>query len=159
MLDRELLERYLADLAQDPRAVRSRCRDIGSLNAFLHAVRWHGWETSPPANATFYPYDYPQPAKRLPRGLAEHVMAQLEQPSNLDRWHNADGRVLTMLLMRCGLCVGDACWLAFDCIVRDGDGAPYLRYLNRKMKREALVPIDEELEAGITAQQQRILAK
>lgn len=158
-LDRELLERYLADLAQDPRAVRSRSRDIGSLNAFLHAIRRHGWDASLPANATFYPDDFPQPAKRLPRGLAEHVMAQLEQPSNLDRWHNVDGRLLTLILMRCGLRVGDACGLAFDCVVRDGDGAPYLRYLNRKMKREALVPIDEELETGIASQQQRILAK
>ena len=32
-----------------------------------------------------------------------------------------------------------------DCIVHDGDGAPYLRYFNHKMKREALVPIDDEL--------------
>ena len=49
--------------------------------------------------------------------------------------------------------------VAFDCVVRDDDGAPYLRYDNRKMKREALVPIDEEVERGITGQQQRILAR
>ena len=48
--------------------------------------------------------------------------------------------------MRCGLRVGDAAKVAFDCVVRDGDGAPYLRYFNHKMKREALVPIDEEVE-------------
>ena len=45
------------------------------------------------------------------------------------------------------------------CLVRDGDGAPYLRYPNRKMKREALVPIDEEVEAWIAEQQQRILRR
>ncbi|GHE13916.1 site-specific integrase [Streptomyces alanosinicus] len=74
-------------------------------------------------------------------------MAQVEQPANLGRWHTPDGRALTLILMRCGLRVGDACHLAFDCIIRDADGASYLRYLNRKMKREALVPIDEEVEA------------
>src|SRR5439155_9855686 len=114
--DRTVLERYLADLALDPRSTHSRSRDIGSLNAFFNAVRRHGWDQSLPANATFYPDDFPRPDKRLPRALAEHVMAQVEQPANLDRWHNPDGRVLTLILMRCGLRVGDACNLAFDCI-------------------------------------------
>ena len=39
--------------------------------------------------------------------------------------------------MRCGYRVGDATKVGFDCVIRDGDGAPYLRYPNRKMKREA----------------------
>jgi len=45
-----------------------------------------------------------------------------------------------------------------DCTVADGDGAPYLRYRNHKMKREALVPIDDELLALIHEQQQRVLS-
>lgn len=158
-VDRAVLERYLADLAHDPRAPRSRSRDISSLNAFLLAVRRHGWDPSLPAGATFYPEDFPQPAKRLPRALAEQVMAQLEAPTNLDRWHHPDGRLLTLVLIRCGLRVGDACGLAFDCIIRGGDGAPYLRYLNNKMGREAVVPIDEEVEAGIVAQQQHVAGR
>ena len=89
-LDRAMLERYLADLATDPRAVRSRSRDISSISAFLDAVRRHEWDHSLPASAAFYPDDFPKPEKRLPRGLAEHIMAQVEQPSNLDRWHNPE---------------------------------------------------------------------
>jgi integrase len=158
-VDRAVLDRYLADLALDPRAPRSRGRDISSLNAFFHAVRRHGWDTTLPANTTFYPEDFPTPQKRLPRGLAEQIMAQVEQPANLDQWHTPDGRLLTLVLMRCGLRVGDACGLAFDCIVHDGEGAAYLRYLNRKMKREALVPIDEEVQEEIVHQQQRVLAR
>ena len=57
--------------------------------------------------------------------------------------------------MRCGLRASDAVGLPFDCVVRDADGAPYLRYYNRKMKREALVPVDEELEALTGSQQDR----
>jgi integrase len=158
-LDRAVLERYLADLATDPRAPRSRSRDISSLNAFLDAIRRHQWDPSLPASAAFYLDDFPRPEKRLPRGLAEHVMAQVEQPANLDRWNSPDSRLLTVILMRCGLRVGDATKIALDCVVRDGDGAPYLRYANRKMKREALVPVDEEVEQAITAQQQRILRR
>jgi integrase len=156
-LDRAALERYLGDLATDTRAVRSRSRDISSLGAFLEAVRRHEWDQSLPSSAAFYLDDFPKPDKRLPRGLAEHVMAQVEQPANLNRWHAPEGRLLTVILMRCGLRVGDASKVAFDCVVRDGDDAPYLRYTNRKMKREALVPIDEEVERAIIEQQQQIL--
>jgi integrase len=67
--------------------------------------------------------------------------------------------VLTVILVRCGLRVGDATRIAFDCVVRDGDGAPYLCYTNRKMKREALVPIDEEVEQGVIEQQRRVLSR
>jgi site-specific recombinase XerD len=158
-IDRPLLERYLAHLALDPRSVRSRNRDIGSLNAFFQAIRRHGWDATLPASAAFYAEDLGKTPTRLPRALAEHVMAQLEQSSNLDRWTTPDARLLTVMLMSCGLRVGDATRLPFGCIVRDGQGAPYLRYENRKMKREALVPIDETLEIEITAQQQRVLSR
>jgi site-specific recombinase XerD len=136
-LDRAVLERYLADLATDTRALRSRSRDISSLGAFLDAVRRHEWDHGLPASAAFYSDDFPKPDKRLPRGLAEHVMAQVEPPTNLNRWHNPERQLLTVILIRCGLRVGDTSKIAFDCLVRDGDGAPYLHYTNRKMKREA----------------------
>lgn len=155
-IDRGVLERFLAELARDKRAVTSRGRDVSSLNAFFAAVRRHGWTEDLPASANFYPEDFPRPAKRLPRALADHIMAQLDQPENLGKWTSPDSRLLTLILMRCGLRVGDACNLASDCVVRDGDGAPYLRYLNRKMKREALVPLDEEVHAAILDQQQRV---
>ena len=57
--------------------------------------------------------------------------------------------MITVILMRCGLRIGDALRLPRDCMVRDADGAPYLRYFNHKMDREALVPIDEELEYAL----------
>ena len=113
-VDRAVLERYLADLATDPRAVRSRSRDISSLGAFLDAIRRHQWDHALPASAAFYLDDFPKPDKRLPRGLAEHIMAQVEQPSNLDRWNSPDSRLLTVILMNCGLRVGDATKIAFD---------------------------------------------
>jgi hypothetical protein len=38
-----------------------------------------------------------------------------------------------------------------DCIVRDGQGAPYLHYTNHKMRRDAFVPIDTVLAEMIAA--------
>ena len=102
--------------------------------------------------------DYPRKPARLPRALAEHIMAQVEDPANLARCTDPAVRLVTVILMRCGLRSGDALKLPREgCIAHDPDGAPYLRYYNHKMKREALVPVDEELETMIGEQQQRVL--
>ena len=52
--------------------------------------------------------------------------------------------------------MSDALKPAFDCLVSDTDGAVYLRYVNHKMKREALVPLYEQLVALIGEQQQQV---
>jgi len=49
--------------------------------------------------------------------------------------------------------------LAFGCLAVDADGAPYLRYHNHKIQREALVPIDEELQQLLAQQQRHVLAR
>ena len=157
-IDRVLLERYLADLHAEW-AGRQRHNDhIGQLNSFLHAIRQHRWDDSLPATALIFTDDYPKRSERSPRALGEEVMAQIEQPDNLDRWDNPSFRLVTVILIRCGLRVGDALRLSCDCVVTDAEGAPYLRYLNHKMKREALVPIDEEIRALIVEQQARAAA-
>ena len=82
-------------------------------------------------------------------------MAQLEHPDNLARFDDPAHRLITIILMRCGLRVTDALRLPADCLVADADGAPYLRYFNHKMKRDALVPIDEHLHELIAEHRQR----
>jgi Phage integrase family len=93
------------------------------------------------------------------RALAAHVMAQVEQPASLARQGNPAYRLITLILIRGGLRISSAVTLTFDCVVTDADGAPYLRYHNTKMKREALVPIDDELHRLIGEQQQRTLQR
>jgi hypothetical protein len=86
-------------------------------------------------------------------------MAQVEQPANLDRWDNPTYRLVTLILIRCGLRVTDAARLPIDCVVTDADGANYLRYYNHKMKREAVVPIDEQLRELIDKQRREVAAR
>jgi len=155
-IDRSVLERYLADLRGERICSQRRASHIGLLNRFLAAVRQHCWDTALPADAMFYAEDYPKRAERLPRALAEHVMAQLEHPNNLARFADPNHRLVTIILMRCGLRITDALRLPADCVVADAEDAPYLRYYNHKMKREALVPIDEQLRELITQHRQRI---
>jgi hypothetical protein len=101
-VDRPLLERYLADLHTSVASTGMRRRHIGSLNALFQAIRRHRWDDSLPPTAMFFPDDYPKDnASRLPRALAEHVMAQVENPANLDSG-NPERRPITIILIRCG---------------------------------------------------------
>jgi integrase len=155
-ITRPLLERYLADLHAAFGGRKLHHEHAGHLAGFLAAVRRHGWEPALPATAALFPEDYPRQAEKLPRALAGHVMAQVEDPANLDRWDNPAYRLITVILIRCGLRLSSAVTLDWDCVVTDDAGAPYLRYWNTKMKREALVPADEQITAMIAAQRDRV---
>lgn len=151
-ITREVLERYLAHLHAELGGRPVHRTMIGQLSLFLMAIRQHSWDTTLPATAVFFPEDFPKDQQqRLPRALSEQVMTQLEHPDTLARWNHPDYLLITLILMRCGLRINDALQLPRDCIVHDADGAPYLRYLNHKMGREALVPIDEQLQQAIQA--------
>ena len=100
----------------------------------------HGWDDTLPVTALLFPGDIPPRPPRLTRHLAEHVMTQVEAPASLSRWTTPEGRLVTVILIRCGLRASDACTLAFDCVLHDGQSSPYLRYYNHKMRREAASP-------------------
>lgn len=157
-IDRPLLERYLAWLATQPDGHGAKQDAVTGLHLLFTAIRQHGWDDTLPTTAVFFTGDTPPRPPQRSRRLTEHVMAQIEAPANLDRWTHPDARLITLILIRCGLRASDACTLALDCLLHDGQGAPYLRYFNHKMRREAAVPIDEELEAEIRAQQNRVAA-
>jgi len=158
-IDRPVLERYLADLRGERICSQRRACHIGLLNRFFAAIRQHCWDTALPADVMFYAEDYPKRAERLPRALAEHVMAQLEHSDNLAQFADHAHRLITIILMRCGLRITDALRLPADCVIADTDGAPYLRYYNHKMKRDALVPIDEQLRELIAQHRHRALQR
>lgn len=157
-LTRELIEANLARLAQAFPNPKSRTGQIGSLAGLLLAARQHGWEPRLPAQACLYREDYPRLMAGAPRFLPETVMTQLEREENLARFPDPGGRLLARILMGTGLRVGDGCKLPLDCVVRDGQGAPYLRYVNHKMSRDAFVPVEEQLADAIAAQQQEVAA-
>ena len=123
-ISRDLLERYLADLAAAMAGHRAHRDHIGQIATFLRDVRRHRWDTSLPASAVIFPEDYPRPGQRLPRALAGHVMAQVEDPANLERQDNPAYRLITLILIRCGLRITDATAIPSGCVARDADGAP-----------------------------------
>ena len=156
-ISRPLLESYLADLHAGLDGRPEQGVHVSTIGLFLSAARQHGWDPALPPDAMIFPGDQPRQAGRLPRALPGNVMAQVEQPGNLAREKNSAYRLATLILIRCGLRISDALKLPVDCVVTDHSGAPYLRYRNHKMKREALVPLDDEPPALIRDQRQRIL--
>ena len=158
-IGRAVLEDYLAHLHAVMAGRPAHSAHVSIIGLFLTAVRQHGWAPDLPPDALLFPGDQPPRIEPLPRALAGHVMAQVEQPSNLARQENPAYRLVTLILIRCGLRISDALKLPFDCVVTDDAGAPYLRYRNNKMKREALVPVDDELRELIRGQQQRVAGR
>ena len=151
-LTRPVIDRLLTLLREDGLTPNGRRIALSSVARFFTIARQHDWIPGVPTNTGIYSDDIPATTALLPRGLSEYVMAQLEAPRNLDKLTDPRWRLLFPLLMQTGLRSNDALHLGQDCLVRDGDGAPYLRYLNRKMKREALVPISEEMAGQIGTQ-------
>lgn len=155
-VNREVLERFLAWVSTQSIGRGAKEDAITAPGAFFQAIRQHGWDETLSTSAVFFPGDFPRRPSRTDRHVAEHVMTQVESVANLDRWPTAEGRLITLILIQGGLRATDACTLSFDCVIHDGQGAPYLRYFNNKMRREAAIPIDEDLETTIRTQQQRV---
>ena len=159
-IDRPMLERYLAWVNTLPGGRGAKKSRISGIALLLQTIRHHGWDDTLPATAVLLPGDCPPPTREvITRKLAEHVMAQVESAANLDRWEDP-----ACALDHCDprpvrAAISSARTLAFDCLLHDAQGAPYLRYVNTKMRREAAVPIDEELETEIRSQQRRVLQR
>jgi site-specific recombinase XerD len=149
---REVITRFLTLLAEDGLTANGRRQRLSSAKRFLMIARQHDWIPQVPAGTAFYPEDAPAGTALMPRALSAAVMAQLENPANLDKLTDRRWRLLFPLLMETGLRINDALHLPQDCVIHDQHHAPYLRYHNRKMKREALVPISVEMAAMIAEQ-------
>lgn len=148
---REVIERFQTVLLEAGLTPNGRRMALSSARRFLAVTRQLEWVEGLPGGANIYIDDVPAITALPPKALSEQVMTQLEDPANLDRLTDPRWRLLFPLLMQTGLRLGDATALPVDCVVHDADGAPYLRYVNHKMRREALVPIAVELAEAIAA--------
>lgn len=59
-VDRAVLERYLARLHAELAGRVVHRAMIGQLNLFFTAIRQHGWDSTLPTNAMFFPRGLPQ---------------------------------------------------------------------------------------------------
>jgi integrase len=156
VLDRARIEAWLAKLRTDWPDADTRRACVASLGVFLRDVHRHAWE--PGLSPTAFCFEDSPPRKpSKPRWIPEDVMAQMEAPTSLALFPADDGRLILEILINCGLRLKDARKLPFDCVVRDASGAPYLAWLNYKMRgRLAFFPISEALASAISDQQRHV---
>jgi integrase len=126
---------------------------LTDLKVFLDDVRLHEWAPELPANATYYRGEIPNKPTAMPRFIDEFVMGQIDNDDNLTRLQDQTMRTFVVLLIETGLRSVDARHLPFDPVTTDQAGAPYLRFRNHKLSREAVIPISQRLLSQIRAQQ------
>jgi hypothetical protein len=107
-VDRPLLERYLAHVTSQPGGHGMKKARIGGLNLFFQNIRQNRWDDTLRGTAAFCLGDIPPVPEQVDRRLAEYVMALIEAPANLDRWPDPAGRLVTLVLTRCGLRISSA---------------------------------------------------
>jgi integrase len=152
-ISRDVLERYRADVFLLDRSPGRKSGLLTDLRVFLDDVRLHEWVVGLPANATYYRGEIPRDRKWLPRFIDEFVMGQLETDEALDRLPDLTTRTAVAILIETGLRSVDCLRLPFDPVTVDQAGAPYLKYFNHKLSREAIIPISQRLTGQIRRQQ------
>ncbi len=151
-LDRELLEDYLLWLRTSRWSASTRRRLVSALRQFL-------WEQAEdglaglPRRAVIHAAEIPKVTDRPPRTLEKGVFEQFVDPANLAVLRSEQQRTVIVLLAYTGLRASSIVTLSRDALEIGSDGHPYLRYLNVKLRREAMIPIGPELAEQIRRQQ------
>ncbi len=154
-LTREHLERYLAHVNASKYSIPYKHQQISTVRHFLDEIAALGWLTLD-RNARYYRREIPQKRGSKPRFIDDHVMCQLETEEALLQIPDMTSRSIIMVVMETGLRGIDARFLPLDPVHRGNDGQPYLRFLNHKANREAVIPISDRLAAQIAAQQTHV---
>ena len=109
-----------------------------------------------PRGAVIHGSELPRVDPGLPKTIADEVFAQWIDPANLARLDERD-RTLALVLAFSGFRVSSVVTLLRDALEHGPDGHPYLRYMNVKLSREAMLPIPPLL-AGQLERHERYLA-
>jgi integrase len=159
-ITRLMVQRWCEDLCRDHPEPRARLQLVTALSTFLRDVHRYGWAPELASTTVVFSEDFPRLHGTGPgRALTDYVVAQIESDEALARLTHPDHQLMTRIMIRCGLRSGDCRLLGFDCLVHDGEGHPYLQYLNHKMKRTAFMPLDDDLAARIRDQQRNVLQR
>lgn len=150
-LSRQLLEDYMFVVRQSDASHATKQRRIGTLRLLIDEQREDGLEGI--ARGTqIHGQEVPRPDYRLPKSLDDFVFDQVVDPKNLRRLSSTQRRTLILLIARTGMRVSSIVTLPRDAMLVGSDGHPYLRYINVKMGREAVLPISPDLAEQIELQ-------
>jgi integrase len=144
VITRALLEDYLLAVRSGGLASATKNQRVGVLRAFLDEQRDDGL-AGLAATAVIYAGELPKIGRWLPRGIEPGVFEQFIDPANLALLSSEQHRTVILLLAFTGLRVSSIVTLPRDALQIGSDNHPYLRYLNVKLGREAVIPIGPAL--------------
>lgn len=114
----------------------------------------HHWEPGLPITAVYHRGELPRVPAPAPRYIDELVMGQIESDAALEGLPDHTTRTLVRVLIETGLRSVDAMRLPFDPVTIDQARAPYLRFYNHKLSRDAVIPISDRVVEAIRRQQE-----
>jgi len=150
-LDRALFVDYLATLRGCALGTETRRNLLGNLRIVLEVCAHRLDIAGLPRDRLIFDDEMPLSGDPLPREIPEGVLAQLRQ--HLDTLPTTTMRMVVILL-ECGLRIGELCTLPVECIFQDSQGRWYLAFYQHKLKQEHSIPlVDDVVVATIQAQQ------
>ena len=156
-ITRTVLEDWLLAIRSCGLAAGTKTSRVSAVRVFLEE-QWEDGLARMPRGATIHAGEIPSADYRLPRGIEGPVFDQLIDPANLAMLPSEQHRTLILLLALTGLRVSSIVTLARDALEIGSDGHPYLRYLNVKLRREAVIPIGPALHEQLRRQEELLTA-
>ena len=154
LLTRAVLEYYLLWVRRESGlSAATRNRRIVALRGFLEEQAEDGL-AGLPRSAMIHRGEIPRVDYRLPKELPGSVFEQWIDPANLALLDSEMHRTVVLVLACTGFRVSSVITLRRDARQIGPDGHPYLRYLNIKGKREAVLPIPPTLSDQLDRQEQ-----
>jgi site-specific recombinase XerD len=155
-ITRIVLEDWLLSVRSSGLAAGTKTSRVSAMRLFLEE-QWEDGLARMPRGATIHPGEIPSADYRLPRGIEGPVFDQLIDPANLALLASEQHRTIIVLLAFTGLRISSIVTLSRDALQSGSDGHPYLRYLNVKLRREAVIPIGPALQEQLRRQEQFLI--
>jgi integrase len=155
---RTVLEDWLLAVRANGLAPGSKAGRVTAVRLFLEE-QWEDGLVGLPRTAVIHVGEVPHSrSRRLPRGIEAPVFDQFIDPANLALLPCEQHRTVILLLAFTGLRVSSVVTLSRDALQIGSDNHPYLRYVNVKLRREAVIPIGPELVEQLHRQEKSLIA-
>lgn len=150
-IDREVILNYLAHLKTLNYSQSHHHRQIASLREFFEICFREKW-INITGNQIIYNDDLPKYKRNYkPRYIPEEVIKQIIE--NLPNIGNLVYGRMFLILIECGMRIGELCKISFDCLQQDTRGDYFLKYYQSKFKKHNTIPISLDTVKIIQEQQ------
>jgi len=157
-ITRAVLEDWLLAVRSSRLAAASKANRVTAVRLFLEE-QWQDGLAGLPRTAVIHAGEVPHNrSRRLPRGIEAPVFDQFIDPANLALLPCEQHRTVILLLAFTGLRVSSVVTLSRQALQVGSDNHPYLRYVNVKLRREAVIPIGPALVEQLRRQEERLTA-